>query len=257
MKQVLSIVLSIFIFNLKTTPLNALGISLTLLGGALYTSVEIKRKNSIQVANFISLKNKLINLQAGLQWKKSILIVVGLSLLLYLSAALVEYRELTLKAKETFPDDLAKAAPIVEIKPSLDISNTSSKLPKDVTTPHISIRIPERVCVPDPFYNAPCPAEVKIYGNTKKAIPKKIWTFWGGLGTNQSNIEAELPDFVLKCINGWKAYNPDHVVTIVGTLMVKTYIRKTQLPTNFTSFPAKIQANWFRLAGKKVYLQTP
>ena len=148
MKQVLSIVLSIFIFSLKTTPLNALGISLTLLGGALYTSVELKRKNSIQIANFLSLKNKLINLQPGLKWKKLILIVAGISLLIYLSAVHVEYRELTLKVKETFPDDLAKGAPIVEIKPSLDISNitpakqTSSKLPKGITTPPVSILIP-------------------------------------------------------------------------------------------------------------------
>jgi drug/metabolite transporter (DMT)-like permease len=43
-KQVLSIVLAVFIFNLTITGMNALGIALTLIGGAWYTSIEYKEK---------------------------------------------------------------------------------------------------------------------------------------------------------------------------------------------------------------------
>lgn len=44
-KQVMSIVLSVMIFNLTVTPLNALGIAVTLAGGMWYTRVELQSKN--------------------------------------------------------------------------------------------------------------------------------------------------------------------------------------------------------------------
>ncbi|KAG0148646.1 hypothetical protein CROQUDRAFT_41206 [Cronartium quercuum f. sp. fusiforme G11] len=43
-KQVLTIVLAVFIFNLVITPTNLFGITLTLLGGAYYAKVELDRK---------------------------------------------------------------------------------------------------------------------------------------------------------------------------------------------------------------------
>lgn len=51
-KQVLTIVLAIFIFNLVITPTNLFGITLTLVGGAYYAKVELDRKKvSDQVIN--------------------------------------------------------------------------------------------------------------------------------------------------------------------------------------------------------------
>jgi hypothetical protein len=44
-KQVLSIVLSISIFNLLITSMNAIGILLTLMGGAIYTWVQVTEKS--------------------------------------------------------------------------------------------------------------------------------------------------------------------------------------------------------------------
>ncbi|GAB5587018.1 hypothetical protein Unana1_01918 [Umbelopsis nana] len=47
-KQVLTIVLSVIIFNLRITPLNGVGILLTLAGGAWYTHVEMTQKSKHQ-----------------------------------------------------------------------------------------------------------------------------------------------------------------------------------------------------------------
>ncbi|CAO3660123.1 unnamed protein product [Umbelopsis ramanniana] len=47
-KQVLTIVLSVVIFNLRITPLNGVGILLTLAGGAWYTHVEMSQKSKQQ-----------------------------------------------------------------------------------------------------------------------------------------------------------------------------------------------------------------
>lgn len=43
-KQVLTIVLAVFVFELDITPLNLFGISLTLLGGAWYARIELETK---------------------------------------------------------------------------------------------------------------------------------------------------------------------------------------------------------------------
>ena len=43
-KQVLTIVLAVFVFNLTITRINALGIAITLLGGAWYAAVEYREK---------------------------------------------------------------------------------------------------------------------------------------------------------------------------------------------------------------------
>ncbi|KAI8054501.1 triose-phosphate transporter family-domain-containing protein [Syncephalis plumigaleata] len=43
-KQVLSIVMAVFLFNLTITGINALGIAITLLGGAWYTAIEYQEK---------------------------------------------------------------------------------------------------------------------------------------------------------------------------------------------------------------------
>lgn len=45
-KQVLSIVLAVVIFNLSISGMNALGILLTLIGGAWYASVEYREKKA-------------------------------------------------------------------------------------------------------------------------------------------------------------------------------------------------------------------
>lgn len=45
-KQVLTIVLAVVIFNLKISPTNALGILLTLFGGGLYGAIEYGEKRS-------------------------------------------------------------------------------------------------------------------------------------------------------------------------------------------------------------------
>lgn len=45
-KQVLSIVLAVVIFNLSISVMNALGILLTLVGGAWYASVQYREKRS-------------------------------------------------------------------------------------------------------------------------------------------------------------------------------------------------------------------
>ena len=44
MKQVLTILFAVSLFNLTITPVNGLGIALTLLGGAWYASVEYREK---------------------------------------------------------------------------------------------------------------------------------------------------------------------------------------------------------------------
>lgn len=43
-KQVLTILCAVALFNLTVTPTNALGIVLTLAGGAVYAAVELKEK---------------------------------------------------------------------------------------------------------------------------------------------------------------------------------------------------------------------
>ena len=43
-KQVLTILFAVFLFHLTITPVNALGIILTLVGGAWYASVEYQEK---------------------------------------------------------------------------------------------------------------------------------------------------------------------------------------------------------------------
>jgi len=45
-KQVLSIVLAVVIFNLSISAMNALGILLTLVGGAWYASVEYRERKA-------------------------------------------------------------------------------------------------------------------------------------------------------------------------------------------------------------------
>ncbi len=47
-KQVLTILCAVVMFDLTITPTNALGIVLTLLGGALYAAVELKEKKEIK-----------------------------------------------------------------------------------------------------------------------------------------------------------------------------------------------------------------
>lgn len=111
----------------------------------------------------------------------------------------------------------------------------------------------DRVCVAKRYFKDVCPSEIEIHGETTENIPKIIWTYWGGSGKTEEEIEAQLPDFVSKCVNGWKAYNPDYVVSVVSTNTAKDYISQTEFPANFTSFSGKIQANWFRLAGKIYY----
>ncbi len=49
-KQVLTILLAVAIFNLTITPANAAGILVTILGGALYAWVEYEEKASKRVA---------------------------------------------------------------------------------------------------------------------------------------------------------------------------------------------------------------
>jgi hypothetical protein len=44
-KQVLTISSAVAIFNITITPTNALGIVLTLIGGAIYTAVELKERS--------------------------------------------------------------------------------------------------------------------------------------------------------------------------------------------------------------------
>ena len=45
-KQVLSIILAVVIFNLSISGMNALGILLTLVGGAWYATVEYREKKA-------------------------------------------------------------------------------------------------------------------------------------------------------------------------------------------------------------------
>nr|KAJ3405593.1 UAA transporter [Polyrhizophydium stewartii] len=55
-KQVLSIVLSVMIFSIKVSFTNGVGILLTLIGGALYTHVEIKEKQRRAQAAYTKVK---------------------------------------------------------------------------------------------------------------------------------------------------------------------------------------------------------
>lgn len=46
-KQVLTILCAVALFNLTITPTNALGIVLTLIGGAIYTAVELRESRNV------------------------------------------------------------------------------------------------------------------------------------------------------------------------------------------------------------------
>lgn len=46
-KQVLTILCAVTLFELTITPMNAVGIILTLIGGAMYTSVELREKREL------------------------------------------------------------------------------------------------------------------------------------------------------------------------------------------------------------------
>lgn len=48
MKQVLTILCAVVMFDLTITPTNGIGIVLTLVGGALYAAVELKEKKEIK-----------------------------------------------------------------------------------------------------------------------------------------------------------------------------------------------------------------
>jgi hypothetical protein len=56
-KQVLALVLAVVMFDIAVTPLNLLGIILTLLGGACYAVVEYKQKTSSSVTQHRSGSN--------------------------------------------------------------------------------------------------------------------------------------------------------------------------------------------------------
>ena len=44
-KQVLTILCAVVLFNLTITPMNALGIVFTLIGGTIYTALEVKERS--------------------------------------------------------------------------------------------------------------------------------------------------------------------------------------------------------------------
>jgi hypothetical protein len=48
-KQVLTILVAVFLFNLSVSPLNALGIMLALLGGAFYAHVDYHERQSRKI----------------------------------------------------------------------------------------------------------------------------------------------------------------------------------------------------------------
>jgi len=50
-KQVLTVILAVIIFNLTINPTNLFGITLTLAGGAWYAKVELQEKSSSQISN--------------------------------------------------------------------------------------------------------------------------------------------------------------------------------------------------------------
>lgn len=60
-KQVLTIVLAVMIFHLTINLTNLFGITLTLLGGALYAKVELDQKNAKALANSPANGNGLPN----------------------------------------------------------------------------------------------------------------------------------------------------------------------------------------------------
>lgn len=77
MKQVLSVIISIFVFHLTVTKMNALGILLTLFGGALYTYVELNRKNGA----VYSPASNSTSLNFNARWRKAVLVVVFMVIL--------------------------------------------------------------------------------------------------------------------------------------------------------------------------------
>lgn len=98
MGELLSVILSIFIFSLKITGLNALGISLTSLGCALNTSLQLKRKNDMLNPPELKSKNKPINFLAGLKWINSLLVILVVIPLVYLSNVDVIYKDSSTRA---------------------------------------------------------------------------------------------------------------------------------------------------------------
>lgn len=56
-KQVLTIVLAVMIFNLSINATNLFGISLTLFGGALYAKVELDAKKAKEALNGSAIQN--------------------------------------------------------------------------------------------------------------------------------------------------------------------------------------------------------
>ena len=50
MKQVLTILCAVTIFDLTISPANGLGIVLTLIGGAMYAAVELREKKMVGTA---------------------------------------------------------------------------------------------------------------------------------------------------------------------------------------------------------------
>ncbi|KAK9370253.1 triose-phosphate transporter family-domain-containing protein [Lipomyces kononenkoae] len=65
-KQILTVVLAILFFNLAVTPLNAVGIALTLAGGAWYAKVELenKQRNATPAVNHLSKDKDEVPLKA-------------------------------------------------------------------------------------------------------------------------------------------------------------------------------------------------
>jgi hypothetical protein len=48
-----------------------------------------------------------------------------------------------------------------------------------------------------------------------ETIPKILWTFWD---------KDEIPEFIQKCIDTWKKYNPDYKVNVLTTSTLKDYV---------------------------------
>jgi len=46
-------------------------------------------------------------------------------------------------------------------------------------------------------------------------IPKIIWSFWD---------KDEIPEFIQKCVDTWKKYNPDYAINFMTTSTLKNYV---------------------------------
>ena len=58
-----------------------------------------------------------------------------------------------------------------------------------------------------------------------ETIPKKIWTYWH---------DETLPEFISKCVENWKKYNPDYEIIILNNTNYKSYIKDCDI----LSYPA-------------------